>query len=210
LLGRLLPELYPTLRYGELDDAARDGVPVAESRQLARVAAEALRAPTWFIEGSPEEACDYVWALCIGRRPALLELREGTPLDLELPAPGDALRESYLRVAISALARVATVQEVRMSLTTDGEVHTLTETPLPGVYDPHLLKRVQALVECVVAADISFLDFGLLESPPAGFRGEDYAAAFGRDPEIVNYLFYPQPPRAESSILIAPGHTRTT
>lgn len=205
LLGRLLPELYPSLRWGDLDDAARDGVPEAESRALARRAAEATRAPTWFIPGAADESCDHVWVLCVGRRPALLELRERGAVELpEGLAPGDAVRESYLRVSLSALARVATVQEVRLTLTREGEVYALTETPLPGVYDPQLLKRTQALVECVVAADVSFLDFGLLESPPAGFRDEaGYTADFGHEPQIINYLFYPQPPRAESTLLLA-------
>jgi hypothetical protein len=190
------------LRYGVLEDAARDGISEREARRLAQQAAEVMRAPTFYRSGDAEEACEYIWALCVGRRPALVELRDGPSTALADALVGDALRESYLRVVLSSLARVATLQEVRMSLERDGEDFVLTETPLPGVYDPQLLRRTQAVVELITAADISFLDFGLLEGPPVGFRGEEYEAEFGSPPGIINYLFYPQPPRAETMTVL--------
>jgi hypothetical protein len=191
LLAQLLPELYPSRRWGEIDDRRRDGVPEREGRRLARQAAELLRAPTFFRPGEPSELCDWIWVLCVGRQPGLLsqwDVPEAPPDDGDL----DGVHEKYLRVALSSLARVATVQEV--SLRREGG--QLVMAPSPGVYDPILLARTQKLVELVVAADITFLDFGLLESAPPGFDPGVYDAGDGTPPGIVSYLFYPQPPRA--------------
>src|SRR5262245_28345114 len=101
LLSELLGRLYPSGRLGELDDAAafRQGVPPREARRLARHAAELLQAPTRFVAGDETEACDYVYVLCVGREPGLLELRDRDVLDVP---DGDRIRERYLRVALSS------------------------------------------------------------------------------------------------------------
>jgi len=205
LLAKLLPELYPERRFGVIDDDARDGVPEKEGRRLARQAAALLKAPTFFRAGEPHEVCDYIYVLCVGRQPCLFELRDARSLDFQ---EGDAVREKYLRVALSSLARVTTLQEVSIELDREpsqgGEpgLFRLVERPSPGIYDPILLKRTRKLVELLVAAELTFLDFGLIENPPLGFEHGDYEADYGQPPGIVNYLFYPQPPRAVATSYI--------
>lgn len=202
LLAGLLPTLYPGRRWGEPDDAARyrAGINEAEGRRFARQAAQALRAPAFFRRGEDDESCDYVYVLCVGRRPALLELREQPVVDVP---DGDRIDERYLRVALSSMARVAAVQEVAFELRRDGEGYVISEKPRDGVYDPILLKRTQSLIELIVANDITYFDFGLLVKPVSryaeGFDDVGYEARFGAPPATVNYLFYPQPPTAVST-----------
>lgn len=199
LLGRLLPELYPSARWGEIDDRRRDGIPEREGRRLARQAAELLKAPTRFRAGAADELCDWIWVLCVGREPPLIDAWDdetGGPLAAHIDLLD--VHEVYLRVALSTLARVATVQEVSLTLAQDGPGWSLSQAPSPGIYSPVLLPRTQKLVELIVAADISFLDFGLIESAPPGFDRGQYAAA-AEAPSTVGYLFYPQPPRAVST-----------
>jgi hypothetical protein len=202
LLAQLLPELYPELRFGAVNDDARDGVPEKEGRRLARQASTLLKAPTFFRPGEPHEACDYIYVLCVGRQPCLLELRDAASLDQVTIGGGDTVREKYLRASLSSLARVTTLQEVSIELDRDGDAWRLTERPSPGVYDPILLKRTRKLVELLVAAELTFLDFGLIENPPLGFDHGSYDSEYGQPPGIVNYLFYPQPPRAVATTFI--------
>ena len=44
---------------------------------LARALAGPLRVATTYVAGAPEETCDYVYVLCLGRPPSLVDLREG-------------------------------------------------------------------------------------------------------------------------------------
>jgi hypothetical protein len=192
LLAQLLPELYPTRRWGEPDERKRDGVPEREGRRLARQASSHLRAPAWFRPGAPEQLCDFIWVLCVGREPGLLSYWDAPTID---HVDGTHVREKYLRVALSSLARVATVQEVTLSLGRESGAWQLEMQPSPGVYDPILLERTRQLVELLVAADLTFLDFGLIERPPDGFDAGAYDAAGGDPPGVVSYLFYPEPPR---------------
>jgi hypothetical protein len=201
LLDRLLPELYPTRRWGEPDDLARHGrgVTERESRRIARRASEALRAPTYMQVGGEDEACEYVYVLCVGRVPGLWELRQREELDVP---DGDSIRERYLRVALSTMARVATLEEVVFELDLDGDLYVIREKPRSGVYDPILLPRTRALVELIVDEGFTYLDYGVIERPPQDFDGSTYEERWGRAPGIVNYLFYPQPPATESSLWI--------
>jgi hypothetical protein len=205
LLAHVLPLLYPGRRWGEPDDEARfrGGVGEAEGRRLARAASTALRAPTYFRPGGEDEPCDYLYALCVGRPPGLIELRDRRALeDLD----GEAIEERYLRVALSSMTRVAAVQEVVFDLAREGDAYVVRERPRDGVYDPILLKRTQALVELLVASDITYLDFGLLTKPVSryadGFDEGGYAERFGGPPATVNYLFYPQPATAVTTTFV--------
>src|SRR5262245_26801933 len=155
--------MYPTHRWGEIDDAARlrAGVPASLGERLARAAARRLAAPAWFRAGAEDDLCDWLWILCMGRQPCLLELREGlVPTDAILERK---VEERYLRVALSSLVRAATMQEVQMRLRRldDGTVE-LQERTRDGVFDPLLLKRMQNMVDLLVAADLVHLDFGML------------------------------------------------
>lgn len=189
-----LQRLYPTQTWGQPDDAARFGAGICEhdGEALAEELAQQLDASTFYREGGPEEYCDYIYVLCIGREPSLIQIRDGqVPLPAEI---GDEpIREQYLRVCLSNMARFAGVQQTAMELRMrDGDV-CISEEPRPGVYDAPLLHRFQRLVAILPAYDITHLDFGEISAPPKGYRAGDYAALYGGEPHTCNYLFYPQP-----------------
>jgi hypothetical protein len=203
-----LARLYPTRRWDERDEAAGfgAGLGAGEGVALAAALAARLHAATLYRPGGAEETCDYVYVLCLGRTPSLVELRESA---LEAGAAG-ALRaaiaegpvsEVYLRVALSTLAPFAAVQEVVLTAVAvpadigDGTV-VLTEAPRAGVFEPGLLKRLQGLVAVLAERNIRHLDFGEIVEAPAGFDPGVYADDYGGIPGIANYLFYPQPAAA--------------
>ena len=192
LLAELLPSLYPGRRWGEPDDAARlnGGLSSRAARRLARQAAEVLQAPTFHRSGADDEACDWIYVLCVGRQPGVFELRDRPAVDV---LDGQHIRERYLRVALSHMAPLACVQEVAFELDVDGDLVEIREKPRPGVFDPVLLPRVQKLVDLLVGSGLTYLDFALIDRPPLGYDPADYAAQYGQEPGIVNYLFYPQP-----------------
>jgi hypothetical protein len=205
LLAELLPALYPAGRWGEPDDQARfrRGVPEREGRRLARRASAVLQAPTYYRPGGDDELCDYIYVLCVGRSPGLIELRDADELDVP---DGEHLRERYLRVALSSVARVAALQEVAFELDREGALYTIREKPRDGVFDPVLLARTQKLVELLVASDITYFDFGLIAKPASRyaphFTSGDYEERYGQPAATVNYLFYPQPATAVGSVYI--------
>jgi hypothetical protein len=196
LLGELLGRLYPDRRWGAPDDAARfrAGIAETEGRRLARRMAAVLEAPTYFRAGEDDSLCDWIYVLCMGRAPGLVELREADVLE---GLDGDRLRERYLRVALSSVARISAVQEVAFELDRDDGVHVVRELPRDGVYDPILLRRTQKLIELLVENDVAYIDFGLLAKEPNryldGFSDDEYREAYGQPARTVNYLFYPQP-----------------
>jgi hypothetical protein len=206
-MDQALATLYPGKRWGERDEAAafRAGV-TAHGPALAERAARACQALALYRPGAPEEYCDFVYLLCLGRPPAAIEVREGTAA----PPPGEgAVDELYLRVALSSLAPFAAVQEVAMSMRPlDGEL-VITEAPRTGVFDPVLLPRFQRLVAVLAELDIRHLDFGEMTQPPPGFDAGDYADRYGGAPTIANYFFYPQPPSAITTTVIPLVRGRT-
>lgn len=187
-----LRRIYPDATWGRPDDEARFGAGVrpAEVKRLAAALAVATKAPTFHRPGGPDDLCEFVWVLCVGRAPALIDVRDGLAT-----ADGETVRERYLRVAFSSVARVATVQEIAMEL--DGEV--LRELPQPGVYDGKLLKRMRAIVDLVEASDIEHLDFGLVDKPAPEAKPGEYLERYGVEPAIVNFLFYAAPARTNTS-----------
>lgn len=198
-IDEALARLYPTRRWGEPDDLARfgAGVPEDDGEALAQELATELDASTWFRPGAPEEYCDYIYVLCVGREPSLVQLREG-----ELPLPdelgdvvgaGEVVREQYLRVCLSSMARLAGVQQVAVSLRRDDDALVVCEEPRAGVFEAPLLRRFQRLVAILPAYDIVHLDFGDISAPPSGFDPGGYRALYGAEPHVSNYLFYPQP-----------------
>ena len=199
-----LARLYPTRRWDQRDDAAGfdAGVPLAEGHVLAALAAARLNAAAVHRPGGAAEFCDYVYVLCVGRTPCLAELREeaGTPTGrqaLREALDGGPVTDLYLRVALSAVAPFAAVQEVSLSaaLDPDGAV-VLTEAPRAGVFAPTLLRRMQLLVALLGERGVRHLDFGDIGEPPDGFEPGAYPGEYGGAPAIANYLFYPQPPAA--------------
>jgi len=199
-----LGRLSPTRRRDERDEAAGfgAGLGAGEGDALAAALATRLHAATLYRPGCAEETCDYVYVLCLGRTPSLVERRESA---LEAGAAG-ALREAiaegpvtevYLRVALSTLAPFAAVQEVVLTAADPGDGSVVvTEAPRAGIFEPGLLKRLQGLVGVLAERNIRHLDFGEIVEPPAGFDPGGYAEDYGGLPGIANYLFYPHPPAA--------------
>ena len=204
-IDEALARLYPTRRWDERDDAAGFGAGLApgEGDALAAAAAARLHAATLYRPGGPDECCDYVYILCVGRTPSLVELREsaldgGATEALRAAIAEGPVTEVYLRVALSTLAPFAAVQEVVLSATADpidGGI-ALVEAPRTGIFEPSLLRRLQLLVGVLRERNIRHLDFGEIVEPPAGFDPGSYPSEYGGLPTIANYLFYPQPPSA--------------
>src|SRR5580698_1099916 len=212
-IDEALARLYPTRRWDERDESAGfgAGLGAGEGDALAAAAGARLHAATLYRPGGPEETCDYVYILCVGRAPSLVELRasalDGAAGEAPRALAEEALRatlaegpvtEVYLRVALSTLAPFAAVQEVVLSATVDPVDGTLAliEAPRAGIFAPTLLKRLQQLVGLLAERNIRHLDFGEITEPPAGFDPGNYAVEYGGAPGIANYLFYPQPPSA--------------
>jgi hypothetical protein len=197
-----LARLYPTRRWTERDEAAAfgAGVTAGEGAALARSLASRLKALAVHRPGTAEETCDYVYVLCLGRTPSLIERREGLVERLEDEAD---VEELYLRVALSTVARFAGVQQVAMraSRDDDGQL-VISEAPRTGVFDPVLLKRFQLLVGVLAEHDIRHLDFGEILTAPEGFDPADYAERYGGAPAIANYLFFPQPASAVTTTIL--------
>jgi hypothetical protein len=200
VISQILTRIYPDRRWGAPDDEARfrAGVGELEGRRLARRVAAVLEAPVYYRPAAEDALCDWLYVLCVGRAPGLVELREAASLD---GVDGERIRERYLRVALSSVGRVAALQEVALELDREPGGFVVREQPRDGVYDPILLARTQKLIELLVESDIAYLDFGLLTAPPEryadgfGADGSDagYRESFGQAPRTVNYLFYPEP-----------------
>ncbi|HET6284298.1 MAG TPA: hypothetical protein VFH73_25300 [Polyangia bacterium] len=209
-ISETLERLYPSHRWSERDEEAafRGGVTPGQGAALAQTLAQRLKALTLFQPGTAEETCDYVYVLCLGRSPSLIELREGA---VAWHAPeADVIDELYLRVALSSVARFAGVQQVAMRLTRTSEALVITESPRTGVFDPVLLRRFQTLVAVLAEMDIRNIDFGEIMQPPEGFDPGDYASRYGGQPTVANYLFYPQPCSAVTTTVLAPPATEET
>lgn len=204
-----LTALYPSRTWGKPDDAVRFGAGIGEDegQALAEDLAAELKAATFYRPGEADEYCDYIYVLCLGREPCLVQIRDGdVPLPEEIGSEpgGPAIRELYLRVCLSHMARMAGVQEIAMELDRVGGDHVVRELPRAGVYDAPLLGRFQRLVAILPAYDILHLDFGEISAPPPGFDPGDYPGLYGGTPHMVNYLFYPQPSNMQTTCIL-PG-----
>jgi hypothetical protein len=205
-----LETLYPTRTWGEPDDSgavasdpALHGMPADELAALADELAQELNAATFVREGDEDEPCDYIYVLCMGRAPCVLQARDhGVPIPAEWREV-DALEELYLRVVISQRARVAAVQQVAIQLVRDGSGFLVCETPRAGVYDAPLLRRMQKLVAILPAYDLLHVDFGEIAHAPPGYNAGSWRELFGGEPSIANYLFYPQPTTMVSTSYLA-------
>jgi hypothetical protein len=201
-IDEIMRAIYPDRTWGRPDDEARfrAGIPEREARGLARSIAVAAKAPVYFRDGGPDDLCHYVYVLCLGREPALVDVRDGLA-----PPEAEHVRERYLRVHLSTVARLATIQEVAMELDQTPEGWVLRELPKPGVYDAKLLKRMRAIVDLVEASDIEHLDFGLVDKAYPDAVGGEYAERYGVEPALVNFLFYAQPARTNATIVLHPN-----
>jgi len=190
----ILARVYPTQTWGEpVDDLA-----ITEDIDVDAIADElavALNAATFVERGGDADACDYIWVLCMGRTPCLVQIRDHGAEPTDETAQIDEL---YLRVVISQRARVAAVQQVAVSLR-DG---VITQAPRAGVYDPPLLARMQKLVGILPVYELLHVDFGEIAHAPPGFHPGAWADLFGGSPSIANYLFYSQPTTMVSTVSV--------
>jgi hypothetical protein len=193
-VDQALADLYPTRTWGEPNDEIVDGMPREELDALADELAQELGAATFVRAGNEDEPCDYIYVLCMGRTPCVVQVRDH---DVAVPAEWrdiDAIEELYLRVVVSQRARVAAVQQVGVDLIRDEAGGFLVrERPRAGVYDAPLLKRMQKLVAILPAYELLHVDFGEIAHAPPGFAAGMWRELYGADPSIANYLFYPQP-----------------
>ena len=77
-----LAALYPTKTWGEPDDAASAGISHEDLAALADELAGELGAATFVREGGDDEPCDYIYVLCMGRTPCVVQvntLKNATP-----------------------------------------------------------------------------------------------------------------------------------
>jgi hypothetical protein len=206
-IDEALERLYPSRRWSERDEASafRSGVPAGMGALLAERLAAALGTVALYRPGGPEEYCDWVYALCFGRRPSVLEVREGaaTPASLVEEEGEGGVTELHLRVALSTLAPFAAVQQVALSARREQGDLVCVEAPRAGVFDGILLPRMQKLVAVLAALEVRHLDFGDLTQPPPGFDAGTYPGPYGAGgPALVNYLFFPQPAAAVTTTVI--------
>lgn len=191
-----LARLYPSRTWGVPRASAPGGGADVEAATLADELAQELDAAVFVRPGEAGEHCDYVYVLCVGRPPCAIQVRDqGVPPPREWEGE-TALSESYLRVALSSLARMAVVQEVSVEVRGDGGDGggwTVREVPRAGVYSAPLLRRFQRLVAILPAYDILHVDLGDISGPPPGFEPGEWPSLFAGTPAVTNYLFYPQP-----------------
>jgi len=198
-----LTRLYPTRTWGELDDlAAQDPDTAVDVSALADELAQELDAATFVRLGEEDEYCDFVYVLCVGRPPCLIQVR-----DAAVPIPDEWTRdtrvtEHYLRVCVSRLAPLVGVQQVAIDLLPGPDGFAICESSRAGVYDAPFLRRFQRLVAVLPAYDVVHLDFGDISAPPPGYAGGTWGQLYGGEPAVANYFFYPQPATTEMTTWI--------
>jgi len=192
-VDRTLAELYPTRTWGEPEDALADGPPPGELEALADELASVLGAATFVRPGDDSEPCDFVYVLCMGRTPCIVQVRDHGALPPAEWRDVESVQELYLRVVVGQRARFAAVQQVSMDLVRSAGGWVVRERPRAGVYDAPLLPRMQKLVATLPAYDLLHVDFGEIAHAPPGYSPGRWQELFGGAPSIANYLFYPQP-----------------
>ena len=75
-VDQALEQLYPTKTWGEADDVAAGGLTRDELDGLADELASTLGAATFVREGGDDEPCDFIYILCLGRAPCIVQVRD--------------------------------------------------------------------------------------------------------------------------------------
>jgi len=195
-VDQALDQLYPSRTWGEPDDQEVSGLPPDELAALADELASTLGAATFVRAGGDDEPCDYIYVLCMGRTPCIVQVRDhgvAVPAEWHAATSTGSLSELYLRLVVSQRARVAAVQQVAVDLIRAEAGFLVREQPRAGVYDAPLLHRMQKLVATLPAYELLHVDFGEIAHAPPGYHGGTWRELFGGEPSIANYLFYPQP-----------------
>src|SRR5882672_8949577 len=128
-----LARLYPTRTWGEADDSTCYGMQPDELAALGDELATELGGATFVRLGDDDEPCDYIYALCLGRTPCIVQVRDHGVAPPAEWGDAEAISELYLRVVISHRARVAAVQQVAVDLLRDGSGYLVREAPRAGV-----------------------------------------------------------------------------
>jgi hypothetical protein len=202
-LDDTLARLYPTRTWGVIADQAIDGVSPGDVHAIADELARELDAATFVCHGDEHEPCDHVYVLALGRPPCAIQVRD---FGAEPPTEWSMgpIRELYLKLSLSQLARVAAVQQVAIDVDLVGGEYAIVEKPRAGVYDAPLLGRMQRLVAILPAYDLVHLDFGDISAPPAGFDAGEWPARYGGvAPATAGYLFSPEPATSVRTVVVA-------
>lgn len=205
-VDRVLAALYPTRTWGEADE--RDMAPFGDLSALADELAGELAAATFVRPGGDDEACDFLYVLCLGRAPCIVQVRDhgvAPPAEWRGAASID---EMYLRLAISHRTPFAAVQQVAVQMVPGPDGYLIRERPRAGVYDAPLLHRMQKLVAVLPAYELLHLDFGEIAHSPPGFQAGVWRELYGVEPSIANYLFYAQPTTMVSTTFVEDGPSR--
>jgi len=195
-VDQALAQLYPTRTWGEPDDREVTGLLPDELAALADELASTLGAATFVRPGGDDEPCDFIYVLCMGRTPCVVQVRDhgvAVPAEWHAATATGSISELYLRLVVSQRARVAAVQQVAVELVRASTGYLVREQPRAGVYDAPLLPRMQKLVATLPAYELLHVDFGEIAHAPPGYHAGTWRELFGGEPSIANYLFYPQP-----------------
>ncbi len=207
-VDRTLASLYPTRTWGEPDERGLAGPPPADLGALADELAGELSAATFVRPGGDDEPCDYIYVLCLGRTPCVVQVRDhGVAAPAEWRT-ADGIQELYLRLVIGHRAPFAAVQQVAIDLARGPGGYGVRERPRAGGYDAPLLHRMQKLVAILPAYDLLHLDFGEIAHAPPGFHAGAWGELYGAAPAIANYLFYAQPTTMVATTFIEDGAAR--
>lgn len=194
-----LAALYPTRTWGEPDEGIAMSLrpDPTDLAGLADDLARELNTAAFVRYGDDDEPCDYIYLLCLGRTPCIVQVR-----DCEVPAPREwepdtLISEQYLRVCVSHRAAMVAIQQVAMEASYHDGAIVIREVPRAGVYDAPLLTRMQRAVAILPAYGLLHVDFGEIAGPPPGYAAGQWPMLYGGPsqlPTIANYLFFPQPP----------------
>jgi hypothetical protein len=203
-----LARLYPSRTWGVPCETEPGRGADVETAALADELAQELDGAVFVRRGDEGEHCDFLYVLCVGRPPCAIQVRDhGVPPPAEWDGDGrgeTVISESYLRVALSSLTRMAVVQEVAVDVRGDGGGWVMREMPRAGVYSAPLLRRFQRLVAILPAYDILHVDLGDISGPPVGYEHGEWPGLYVGTPAITNYLFYPQPATMTTTTWLPP------
>ena len=142
-VDRTLAELYPTRTWGEARELLGAGISRDELAALADELASVLGAATFLREGDDSEACDFLYVLCMGRTPCLVQVRDhgvtllcGAPavvnsvLDAAQEWEGDIPGAGRTRIVVAgAPPPTRTIERVETELDWEFiQIYGLTET----------------------------------------------------------------------------------
>ncbi len=201
-----LARLYPTRTWGEVDEPFGAGLASDDLANLADELASELRAATFVRAGDDDEACDFIYVLCMGRAPCAVQVRDHGVAPPDEWQATEGISELYLRLVVAQRAPLAVCQQVAVDVRrADDGGYVIRESPRAGVYDAPLLSRMQKLVAILPAYGLTHVDFGDIAHAPPDFDPGVWRERFGGAPSIANYLFFAQPQTMITQTLVSPA-----